>query len=519
MTPSLDRPVQVVWFKRDLRVQDHQPLATAAERGRVLPLYVIEPELWAQPDAAWRHWAFIRRCLQTLDRDLTRLGQPLIVRRGEIAAVLDELHRATGFDTLWSHEETGNGWTFARDRRVAAWARDRGVEWIELPQHGVVRGLRSRDGWAGRWERRIAKSVTAVPSALTPVPGLRTDPLPDRPEASLAPEPDVSLQPGGRDAAEETLGSFLADRGKAYQGGMSSPLTAWDACSRLSPHLAWGSLSLREVVHASRARVAGFQGDMSPEAKAWRRSLRSFEERLHWHCHFIQKLESRPSIEFRNLLPGCDGLREDAFDPERYRAWAQGQTGFPLVDACMRALNATGWLNFRMRAMLMAFASYHLWLPWREPALHLARVFTDYEPGIHYNQVQMQSGTTGINALRIYNPVKQSFDQDPKGIFIRRWVPELQPVPDAFIHEPWLMPDDLQRATGVHIGRDYPPPIVDHIAAAREARQRLIAVRRQPESRAESRDIQQKMGSRRGARRRPKAPSPQTDLWGSDQGK
>jgi deoxyribodipyrimidine photo-lyase len=512
VTRPIVRPPQLVWFKRDLRVQDHRPLAIAAERGPVIPLYVIEPELWARPDAAWRHWAFIRSCLQTLDRDLTRLGQPLILRRGDVTAVLDELHRATGFSTVWSHEETGNGWTFARDQRVAAWVRDRGVEWIELPQNGVVRGLQNRDGWATRWERRMSEAITELPATFTPLPSLRSGPLPDFPHEALPPEKGLSLQHGGRDEGEKTLASFLAARGKAYQGGMSSPRTAWDACSRLSPHLAWGSLSLRAVVHASRARVGEFQGDMSPDAKAWRRSLRSFEERLHWHCHFIQKLESRPSIEFRNVLPTCDGLREGAFDSARFQAWTRGETGFPLVDACMRSLNTTGWLNFRMRAMLMAFSSYHLWLHWREPALHLARVFTDYEPGIHYNQVQMQSGTTGINALRIYNPVKQSFDQDPEGVFVRRWVPELAPVPDAFIHEPWRMPDDLQRATGVVIGGDYPAPIVDHVAAAREARQRLIAVRRQPESRAEARDIQQKMGSRRGARRSRKPPSPQTEL-------
>ena len=513
MTQPIACPRQLVWFKRDLRVQDHRPLTMAAERGPVIPLYVLEPELWLQPDAAWRHWAFIRSCLQTLNRDLTGLGQPLLLRHGEIVAVLDALHRTVGFTTLWSHEETGNGWSFARDRRVAVWARERGVEWIELPQNGVVRGLRSRDGWAGRWERRMSEPVTGAPGALTPVLGLHSDAIPDLPNETLVPEPGVSLQPGGRDEGEKTLASFLADRGVAYQGGMSSPLTAWDACSRLSPHLAWGSLSLREVLHASRARVAGIQGDMSPEGKAWRRSLRSFEERLHWHCHFIQKLESRPSIEFRSLLPACDGLREDAFDSDRFHAWARGETGFPLVDACMRSLHATGWLNFRMRAMLMAFSSYHLWLHWREPALHLARVFTDYEPGIHYNQVQMQSGTTGINALRIYNPVKQSLDQDPEGVFIRRWVPELAPVPDTFIHEPWRMPEAMQRATGVQIGRDYPAPIVDHIVAAREAKQRLIALRREPESRAESRDIQQKMGSRRSARRRRKVPiSPQGDL-------
>jgi deoxyribodipyrimidine photo-lyase len=211
----------------------------------------------------------------------------------------------------------------------------------------------------------------------------------------------------------------------------------------------------------------------------------------------MQKLESDPRIEFENMHRACDGLRDPAPDRERLDAWCHGQTGFPFVDACMRALIHTGWINFRMRAMLVSFSSYHLWLHWREPGLHLARVFTDYEPGIHWSQVQMQSGTTGINTLRIYNPVKQSHDQDPEGVFIRRWVPELAGVPDAWIHTPWKMSRAEQDACECLIGRQYPAPIVDHEAAAREARRRMGAIRRTAESRAESRTIFETHGSRR----------------------
>jgi deoxyribodipyrimidine photo-lyase len=151
-------------------------------------------------------------------------------------------------------------------------------------------------------------------------------------------------------------------------------------------------------------------------------------------------------------------------------AWEKGETGIPFVDACMRSLNATGWLNFRMRSMLMAVASYHLWLDWRQPGLHLARMFTDYEPGIHWSQVQMQSGTTGMNTIRIYNPVKQGRDQDPTGAFTRRWLPELADVPDAVLQEPW-------RWEGAARLR-YPAPIVDVAEAARMAREAVWAVRK-----------------------------------------
>ncbi len=206
----------------------------------------------------------------------------------------------------------------------------------------------------------------------------------------------------------------------------------------------------------------------------------------------MQKLEDEPRLEFENLHPAYDGLRPAEPDAIRFEAWAKGETGLPFVDACMRALIATGWMNFRMRAMLMAVASYHLWLDWRKPGEHLARLFTDYEPGIHWPQVQMQSGTTGINTVRIYNPVKQGHDQDPDGRFVRRWLPELAEVPDRFLQEPWKW-DEADRI----LGKAYPHPIVDHLAAAKEARQRVWGARRGTEFREEAQRIQDKHGSRK----------------------
>ena len=206
----------------------------------------------------------------------------------------------------------------------------------------------------------------------------------------------------------------------------------------------------------------------------------------------MQKLEDEPSIEHRNFHRAYDGIRPSAPDADRLEAWAKGETGLPFLDACMRFLAANGWLNFRARAMVMAAASYHLWLDWRAPGLQLARYFTDYEPGIHWSQVQMQSGTTGINTVRIYNPVKQGHDQDPDGTFTRRWVPELAAIADKHLQEPWKAEN-----AGAVLGHAYPMRIIDHQQAARDARERIYRVRSGGDFRAQASAIQEKHGSRK----------------------
>jgi len=484
-------PVQIVWFKKDLRTYDHAPLLKAAQAGPVLPLYVIEPELWMQPDMSGRHFAFLKESLVDLRDDLQGLGAPLVLKVDDIINVLTDLKSRHAIVALWSHEETGNGWTFARDKRVSAWCRASGVHWHELRQTGVVRRLKGRTGWARQWDTVMGDPIAHRPQNIAAVLE-PSDPFPSQHELGLNPDPCPYRQTGGRRAALSTLDSFLTRRGKPYQRAMSSPVTAFDACSRLSPHIAFGTLSLREITQATYDRQRHLKTNPQPGDRGWRSAMRSFSGRLHWHCHFMQKLEDEPRLEFENLHQAYEGLRPSVPDETRFQAWKAGETGLPFVDACMRALSATGWMNFRMRAMVVAVSSYHLWLDWREPGLHLARLFTDYEPGIHWPQVQMQSGTTGINTVRIYNPVKQGLDQDPDGVFVRRWVPELADIDAQHIHEPWKA-DNAGRV----LGKRYPFPVVDHLSAAKKAREKVWAIRKGGDFRSIAQDIQEKHGSRK----------------------
>ena len=480
----------LVWFKRDLRIHDHAALVAAQSHTDALALFVIEPEWLQSPECDASHVDFALGCLSELRAALAQRGMPLLVRVGSCVQVLSQIHAEVGFSHLLSHEETGPGWSYTRDLQVAAWCQSQQVLWQEFTQTGVVRRLRSRSGWAVRWQARMDAPLCLLEGGFNAAVSLDQPDLPTLADLGLLPH-GKNLQTSGEKAARYTLKSFLQVRAYDYRKALSSPLTAEDGCSRLSPHLAFGTLSLRTVHQATEVAIAH-----TPD-RALAYALRGFAGRLRWHCHFMQKLEDEPDIEFHNFARVCDGLRENDFNQAYFEAWCAGRTGYPMVDACMRSLVATGWLNFRMRAMLVSFASYHLWLHWRQTGLFLARQFLDYEPGIHWSQMQMQSGTTGINTLRIYSPTKQAHDQDPEGVFIRRWVPELARVPLPYLAEPWKMDISVQHMAGCVIGVDYPAPIVDDKLAMKAAKDKMYGLRKSEEAREEAGAVQARHGSRK----------------------
>lgn len=489
---------QLVWFKRDLRCENHAALVEAAKLGPIRCIYLVEPTLWMQPDVALQHFEFIRECLHDLDAQLHLLGGTLEVHKGEVTEVLNNIWATSPFQGLHSHQETGNGFTYSRDQEVGKWCQSHNLHWGQYPQFGVTRGLKNRNEWQSNWQKHMEAPLCELP----PIQFWKASPVPNSSAQYLTPSTMQApahlrhnpplRQRGGRSLALKTLNSFLKQRSMGYRGGISSPLSAPDACSRLSVYLTYGCLSIREVVQATNEELL----QTPPQASRKISGLSAFMSRLYWHCHFIQKLESEPEIEWRNMHRGYDALRENEFNDDHFNALKDGKTGWPMVDACVVMLRETGWLNFRMRAMLVSVAAYPLWLHWKPVGDWLATQFLDYEPGIHWSQLQMQSGTTGINVTRVYNPIKQAQDHDQKGFFVKKWLPHMRQIPDIWLFEPWKITQEEQNNIGIYVGKDIPQPIVDITIATKGSKDRLHARRNLSDVRAGKKSVIDKHASR-----------------------
>jgi len=456
--PSQLSAVNVVWLKRDLRLADHVPLTNAINTGTTLLYYAFEPLLVNDPHYAIRHWRFVLQSLQDMNQQLEAFNAQIYIYYGHAIDGLIAIHNHLSIQGLFSHEETGLLATFERDKAIKAWCKAQQILWQESQSGGVTRGKKNRVNWDKNWTAAI-KAPLDTPRLfnenLLHKDALLALPCTQLPDAWY--EDDPHMLNGGERWALKILHSFLKDRGKQYTKNISKPAESRTSCSRLSPYLAWGNISLRQVYQAALLKRS---------ETGWQRAIDGFASRLHWHCHFIQKFESEHQLQWRpvNRAYFAFNYPETHCDLDietRLNKWKQAQTGYPLVDACMLCLIKTGYINFRMRAMLVSFLCHHLLVDWRLGAAHLASLFLDFEPGIHYPQMQMQSGVTGTNVIRVYNPIKQSIEKDKTAHFIKKWLPQLTPLPKEIAHTPWLLTPMEEQLYQFTVGEDYPHPIVD----------------------------------------------------------
>ena len=448
--------MQVLWFKRDLRLSDHLPLfeamRNAKHHGLVLPLYIHEPSQIADAHTARQHQLFVHECLDDLQQQLVDVGGYLHEELGEAVEVLAALHAQFKFTHLWAHQETTQLAQYQRDQAVAAWCKSVGVVFTELPQNNVQRAGGEKLNFQTYLDRAAQEEIK--------------NPAGRNLNVFFAPKPPVELNratvphaagvdkplrmKGGRAQARAVAAQFFTPaKLKSYPFSISSPLKAWNGCSRLSPYLAYGVVSDREVLQKLNALVNTVhgQGDAGLIAKV-EDAARFYVDRLIWRQGYLQQFENHVVLEtdaFYSNEPA-------EINHDYLNTWQQGRTGFAYVDACQRFLQQTGWLNMRARATLVSFACVQLGLPWQPVALYLAQQFLDFEPAIHYGQVRIASGTSHFSQMLVYDPLKQQAEQDPKAEFVKRWLPEFGTA-------------------------DYPAPIVDNTESLKQGKARLHAMR------------------------------------------
>ena len=472
----MKEPINIFWFKRDLRLLDNEPLNNAvSQKEKLLLIYCFEPSLKKNKHYSTKHWNFIKESINDLNIYLKNIDTHIHTYNKEITDVLKEIQEKFIVKKIFSHNETGLNVTFERDILLKEFCQNNSIQWEEEINNGVFRGLKNRKNWIKKWRDHMKSPVVLFK-------GEKNDFINIKKKQNFKVKDSKILQKGGVSSGIKYLDSFLDSRHTKYQNNISKPEASRTSCSRLSPYMSWGNISTRYAWQRAKEQIQNGKSKFQ---------LNGFTSRLRWQAHFIQKFEMECQMEFRSVNKGYQNLVKP-INKKFISAWEKGKTGYPLVDASMRCVVETGYLNFRMRALLVSFLTHHLWQPWQSGVIHLARNFLDFEPGIHYSQFQMQAGETGINMIRIYNPTKNAKEHDKEGIFIKKWIPELKKIPTPLLFEPWKMSLIDQETYECKIGKDYPNPIVDISETYKYAASKLWRIKSDPKVKEESSRILQK---------------------------
>ena len=472
----MKEPINIFWFKRDLRLLDNEPLNNAvSQKEKLLLIYCFEPSLKKNKHYSTKHWNFIKESINDLNIYLKNIDTHIHTYNKEITDVLKEIQEKFIVKKIFSHNETGLNVTFERDILLKEFCQNNSIQWEEEINNGVFRGLKNRKNWIKKWRDHMKSPVVLFK-------GEKNDFINIKKKQNFKVKDSKILQKGGVSSGIKYLDSFLDSRHTKYQNNISKPEASRTSCSRLSPYMSWGNISTRYAWQRAKEQIQNGKSKFQ---------LNGFTSRLRWQAHFIQKFEMECQMEFRSVNKGYQNLVKP-INKKFISAWEKGKTGYPLVDASMRCVVETGYLNFRMRALLVSFLTHHLWQPWQSGVIHLARNFLDFEPGIHYSQFQMQAGETGINMIRIYNPTKNAKEHDKEGIFIKKWIPELKKIPTPLLFEPWKMSLIDQETYECKIGKDYPNPIVDISETYKYAASKLWSIKSDPKVKEESSRILQK---------------------------